>query len=107
LLDAWNPENPNSDIPSLRATNWDYTADSDYFVKDASFLKIRSATIGYQLNKDMLKNMPITGLRIYVQAENIFTWTKWRGFDPEPLVGSSLSIYPNPRMYTLGVKVDF
>ncbi|KAA0128705.1 SusC/RagA family TonB-linked outer membrane protein [Chryseobacterium sp. SN22] len=107
LLDAWSPSNPNSDTPSLRATNWDYTADSDYFVKDASFLKIRSATIGYQLNKDMLKNMPISGLRIYVQAENIFTWTKWRGFDPEPLVGSSLSIYPNPRMYTLGVKVDF
>lgn len=107
LLNAWTPQNSNSDIPSLRATNWGYTADSDYFLKDASFLKIRSATIGYQLSKDMLQNMPITGLRIYAQAENIFTWTKWRGFDPEPMVGSSLSIYPNPRMYTIGVKVDF
>ncbi|KIC65000.1 SusC/RagA family TonB-linked outer membrane protein [Chryseobacterium taiwanense] len=107
LLGAWTPQNSNSDIPNLKATNWGYTADSDYFVKDASFLKIRSATIGYQLSKDMLKNMPITGLKIYLQAENIFTWTKWRGFDPEPITSSSLSIYPNPRMYTIGVKVDF
>jgi len=107
LVGAWSPTNTNSDIPSLRATNWGYTAQSDYFIKDASFLKVRSATIGYQLSKDMLRNMPITGLRIYVQAENIFTWTKWRGFDPEPITGSSLSIYPNPRMYTIGVKVDF
>lgn len=107
LVGAWSPNNTNSDIPSLRATNWDYTADSDYFLKDASFLKIRSVTIGYQLSKDMLRNMPITGMRLYVQAENIYTWTKWRGFDPEPITGSSLSIYPNPRMYTIGVKVDF
>jgi len=107
LLGAWTPQNSNSDIPSLRATNWGYTPNSDYFVKDASFVKVRSATIGYQLSKDMLKNMPITGLRVYLQAENIFTWTKWRGFDPEPITSSSLSIYPNPRMYTLGVKVDF
>ncbi|WP_439480208.1 SusC/RagA family TonB-linked outer membrane protein [Chryseobacterium aquaticum] len=107
LVGAWSPNNMNSDIPNLRATNWGFTADSDYFIKDASFLKVRSATIGYQLSKDMLRNMPITGLRIYVQAENIYTWTKWRGFDPEPITGSNLSIYPNPRMYTLGVKVDF
>ena len=107
LLNAWNPNNPNSDTPSLRATNWGFTADSDYFLKDASFLKIRSATLGYQLSKDKLRNMPISGLKIYAQAENIFTFTKWRGFDPEPITSSSLSIYPNPRMYTIGVKVDF
>lgn len=107
LLDAWSQNNTNSDTPSLRATNWDYTADSDYFIKDASFLKVRSVTVGYQLSKDMLRNLPITGLRLYVQAENLYTWTKWRGFDPEPITSSSLSIYPNPRMYTMGVKVDF
>ncbi|MCJ7932830.1 MAG: SusC/RagA family TonB-linked outer membrane protein [Chryseobacterium sp.] len=107
LLGAWTPENSNSDIPNLRATNWGYTANSDYFLKDASFLKVRSVTLGYQLRKDQLQNMPITGLRIYVQGENLYTWTKWRGFDPEPLTGTNLSLYPNPRMYTIGVKVDF
>lgn len=107
LLGAWTPENSNSDIPSLRATNWGFTADSDYFLKDASFLKVRSITIGYQLKKEQLQNLPITGLRIYVQGENLYTWTKWRGFDPEPLTGSNLSVYPNPRMYTVGVKIDF
>ncbi|WP_374463635.1 SusC/RagA family TonB-linked outer membrane protein [Chryseobacterium sp.] len=107
LLNAWTPQNSNSDTPSLRATNWGYTADSDYFIKDASFLKIRSVTIGYQLRKEQLQNLPITGLRIYVQGENLYTWTKWRGFDPEPITGSNLSVYPNPRMYTVGVKIDF
>ncbi|CAD7803832.1 TonB-dependent receptor SusC [Chryseobacterium aquaeductus] len=107
LLDAWSPTNTDSDVPNLRATNWGFTADSDYFIKDASFLKIRSVTVGYQLSKSMLRDLPITGMRVYVQAENIYTWTKWRGFDPEPITGSSLSIYPNPRMFTLGVKVDF
>ena len=107
LLNAWTPTNSNSDIPSLNASNWNYTSDSDYFLKDASFLKIRSVSLGYSLTKQQLSSLPIQGLKLYVQAENIYTWTKWRGFDPEPIVGSSLSIYPNPRMFMLGATIDF
>lgn len=107
LLNAWTPTNVVTNIPSLTASNVDYADDSDRFLKDASFLRLKNISLGYSVPKRTLEGTSIKGLKIYAQAENLYTWTKWKGYDPEPIFASSVSVYPNTRTITLGVNVDF
>ena len=108
LLNAWTPANPNSNIPSLSATNLDvYDSSSDRFLYDSSFLRLKNVNLGYNFPESFLKKSPITNLRLYVQGENLLTWTKWRGFDPEALTSVSVTNYPNPRSITFGINVGF
>lgn len=55
----------------------------------------------------MLKGTPIDSLKFYLQGENLLTWTKWRGFDPEAITSLSVTNYPNPISVTFGVNVGF
>ncbi|MDR6159074.1 TonB-linked SusC/RagA family outer membrane protein [Chryseobacterium sp. SLBN-27] len=109
LLNAWTPTNTNTDVPSLTdITGADFASDfSDRFLKDASYIRLRNITLGYNFGKDMLKGTPISQLRIYIQAENFVTWTKWRGFDVEGGVSSNQGGFPTPRATTIGVDVQF
>lgn len=107
LLNAWTPENPNSDFPSLSATNKSYDGDSDRYLYDASFVRLRSAVLGYSFPQETLDGTFIKGLNVYLQGENLFLWTKWRGFDPEGYVNYSLGQYPNPRTLSFGVNLEF
>ena len=82
ILDAWSPSNPTSDIPGLN----NYTAvNSSRFLYDASYIRLRSITLSYDLPKKTLEKMRMTKLRIYVQGGNLFTFTKFPGWDPEVL----------------------
>ncbi len=108
LLNAWTPTNTSSNIPSLSASNLEvYDYSSDRFLYDSSFLRLKNVNIGYNFPQDFLKRTPITNLRLYVQGENLLTWTKWRGFDPEAITSLSVTNYPNPRSVTFGVSVGF
>lgn len=107
LLNAWTPTNVVTNIPSLTASNVSLDGDSDRFLKDASFIKLKNVSLGYSVPKTMLEGTNIKGLKIYAQAENLYTWTKWKGYDPEPLFSSSVSVYPNLKTISIGVNVDF
>ncbi len=106
LLNSWTPENPTG-LPSLNATNQNYSMDSDRFLNDASFLRLRSVNVGYNFPKRFLDNTFITNLKIYVQGENLLLWTKWRGFDPEQFTLGTPSNYPNPRIISFGASIQF
>ena len=106
LLDAWSPENPNGSLPSLTA-NQTLDGQSDRLLFDASFIRLRSATFGYNIPKDLLSNTFVKGMNVFVQGENLLLWTKWRGFDPEGQRNFSLGQYPNPRIISLGINVEF
>jgi len=105
LLNAWTPTNTNTDIPSLNAPMSSIT---DRLLYDASFLRMKNVTLGYNVPKKFFNEKSILkAARIFIQGENIFTWTKWRGYDPEGLGTFPLSVYPNPRTFSIGVNLDF
>ncbi|MEG1666460.1 SusC/RagA family TonB-linked outer membrane protein [Chryseobacterium sp.] len=107
LLNAWTPDNTNTDIPSLTANNQGQEDDSDRYLHKTDFVRLKNVAIGYNLSKEMLRNLPVRSVKVFLQAENLYTWSKWKGFDPEPITQQSLSVYPNPKVYSVGVNVEF
>lgn len=106
LLNAWTSTNTNTNIPSLTA-NLGAQGSSDRFLRDASYVRLRNAQIGYELPKRFYYGTPITNLAVTFQGENLVTWTKWEGFDAESNRASDQYQYPTPRIYTLGLSVKF
>lgn len=107
LLNAWTPQNTNTDIPSLKAVNAGTDGSSDRFLYKTDFIRLKNVSLGYSFTKDQLGKLPIRGIKVFVQAENLYTWTSWKGFDPEPVTDYSLNVYPNPRTVSVGLNVDF
>ncbi|ULT23713.1 hypothetical protein KUH03_31875 [Sphingobacterium sp. E70] len=82
---TWTPENPNAKLPRLvqySASNSQNYADNSFWLQDASFLRIKNIQIGYSLPADILAKLKIAGLRVYIDAQNAFTFTKFEGLDP-------------------------
>jgi len=82
---------------------------SDYYLHNASFLKLDNITLGYTLDdliNPVLNNIGI-GLRIYATVQNALTITKYDGLDPEIQNGIDTNIYPRPRIYLLGISARF
>lgn len=77
-------------------------------IQDNSFLRFRNLNIGYNVPKDFLAKHAnfFSGMTIYAQGQNLFTWTNWRGFDPEDDNNISTFEYPAARTYTLGINVS-
>jgi hypothetical protein len=77
-------------------------------IEDASYLRLRNIQMGLTVPYSVLQRLKvIKGLRFYVQGQNLFTWTKFTGFDPEDNNNIAQYEYPLPRTYTVGVNVDF
>ena len=89
LLNAWTPQNLDAKTPIAEAAGTFSTngAFNSYFKEDGSFFKMRTLAIGYTINPALLQKIGVSKLRIYVQAANLFTLTKYSGIDPE-LTGS-------------------
>ena len=107
LLNAWTPTNTNTDVPSLSASNLQLDGSSDRFLRKSDFIRLKNISLGYNFTKSQLGNLPVKSIKLFVQAENLYTWSDWKGFDPEPITTYSLNVYPNPRTYSVGVNVDF
>jgi TonB-linked SusC/RagA family outer membrane protein len=76
-------------------------------IQDASFLRLRNLNVGYSLPKALLeKTRYLKGARVFVQGENLYTWTKWRGLDPENNNVYGRFQYPNTRTYTAGLSLN-
>ncbi|WP_345952525.1 SusC/RagA family TonB-linked outer membrane protein [Mucilaginibacter sp. PAMB04168] len=76
-------------------------------VQDASFVRFRNLNLSYALPKSIVQKLKyISGIRIFAQAQNLYTWTKWTGFDPEDSNNLASFEYPTPRTYTFGLSVN-
>jgi len=96
-----NVINYATDSPFLQLS--DNTYFSDYFLEDATFLKLDNVTVGY-----MIKNMfGDTNVRVYGAVNNVYTWTNFTGQDPENFNGIDNNFYPRPRVFTLGFNFNF
>jgi TonB-linked SusC/RagA family outer membrane protein len=81
---------------------------SSKYIQDASFLRLRNVTLAYTVDKQALSKVKfISNIRFYVQGQNLLTFTKWKGYDPEDDNNISLSEFPNPRAMTAGLEVTF
>ncbi|WP_341842894.1 TonB-dependent receptor [Chitinophaga caseinilytica] len=114
LVNAWSPSNPNSDIYRLSdADKNENLRVSDYFLEDASFLRLRNLQLGYTLPSELTKKAFLNRVRIYAGAYNLLTFTKYSGFDPD-LTNSGIfsrgvdrGYYPMSRSYVAGINVGF
>ena len=112
MFKSWTQENSGSNIPRFQY-NDDYTAStSDRFLTDASYLTFKNVTLGYTFPKEWMRKAHISNLRIYCQAENLYYWTKRKGFDPR--MGSLYGNYNNSSSYAFptrtvsgGLSVEF
>jgi hypothetical protein len=77
-------------------------------IQDASYLRFRNLTLAYNFDRKLLsKTKVFSTARIFVQAENLYTWTNWVGFDPEYSNNIAQYNYPVPRTYTVGLTTSF
>lgn len=106
LIRAWTPDNRYTDVPALTYATANYDV-HDRFLKDASYLRLRFVSFGYDFSKELLKGTFIDGLRVYAQGENLVTWSKWRGWDAESNRASDYSQYPTPRTIAFGLDLQF
>jgi TonB-linked SusC/RagA family outer membrane protein len=111
LLNAWRPDNPDSDIPMLTSNNTnDEIRTSSFYISDGSFLRLKSAVIGYNVPKKIAGKLRISNARVFVQAQNLFEITKFDGFDYEPFGFEgrlTQQLYPHSRSVTVGINVGF
>lgn len=107
VLNAWTPTNTNASVPSWDANNIDAGDLSDRFLYDASYIRLRNLSVGYNVPAKFLQKTFIKSLRIRLQGENIWTISKWKGFDPESFRSNVTGYFPTPRLYTFGVDVNF
>lgn len=105
LLRAWTPDNRITDIPSYDAFNRS-SFDSDRYLRNADYIRLRFASIGYTFPKRLLEGTGFDRLRIFGNGENLFTFSEWRGFDAEALTNTS-RIYPTPRTLSVGFELGF
>lgn len=77
-------------------------------IQDASYVRFRNLNLAYQLPTTVIGKLKyFSTIRIFAQAQNLYTWTKWTGFDPEDSNNIASYEYPLPRTYTLGLQVTF
>jgi TonB-dependent starch-binding outer membrane protein SusC len=123
ILDRWTPNHTNTNIPrvSLDDRNRNRRS-STRFLEDGSYMRVRNVTIGYDL-KGILKSQSISSWRVYISAQNLFTFTKYSGLDPEIqantndtrgydvssdlAVGIDWGTVPAPRVFLLGTNLKF
>jgi hypothetical protein len=107
----WSPQNPDSDIPGIRGTT--ISAYSTRVVEDGSYLRLKTVQLSYSLPTNLMKSIKIKNAKVYVAAQNIMTWSKYSGYDPEVSVrrtaltpGFDYSAYPRAFTATIGLNVN-
>ncbi|MEN2412782.1 SusC/RagA family TonB-linked outer membrane protein [Flavobacterium mesophilum] len=122
VLDRWTGEGSTNSTPRVTTGATANNVFSDYFVEDASYFRIQNIQLGYSLNPNVAQKAGITKLRLYVGVNNLYTFTKYKGFDPgasfgpgnrdnvsqSPIgAGIDYGFYPIPRTYLMGLNLNF
>ena len=120
MEERFDPENPTQypGYPRLEVITNSGTPNtelSDYWVLNASYLRLKNITLGYNLPPEILSRWKISNLRIYASATNLWTLTNYSGYDPEGnaygfttnLVGVDDGNYPQAKTYLMGLNFGF
>lgn len=121
VLNAWTPTNTNTNVPRAISSDPNQNArPSTRFLEDGSYLRLKNISLSYNVPDKSLQSITkgtVKNFRIYVSAQNILTFTKYSGFDPEVgnrTPGSSsltngidYAVYPQPKGYQVGIQANF
>jgi len=112
LYESWTPTRTNTDVPkatnaSTFSTN---TQSTSYYIEDGSYMRLKNLTLGYTIPESIMSKIRVKSLRVYVQAVNLFTLTKYSGLDPElggddRAYGADEGKYPTVRQFNFGVNL--
>lgn len=106
-LDYWTEDNRNAEYPRW-GNSVNNRAYSSYWLKDASYLRLKNLEIGYSLPKSVLSKFKIENARLYMSGVNLFTWTKVNDYDPEQKANDDRNRdYPQSKVFSMGVNVTF
>ena len=109
VLQRWTGEGTSNTVPTLgNSKNW---VVSDMYIQDGSYLRLKNITLGYTVPRKLTQKIGINRLRVYGRAENLVTWTKYWGFDPEigsgvTSMGVDYGVYPQARTWTIGCNIS-
>lgn len=115
-LAAWTAENPNTNVPEARLFYNNGAQSSSRFILDGSFIRLRTATLSYNLPKTLINRVKLNNVRLFVSGQNLLTFTKYAGWDPEVnadyLVSNIAQGYdfytaPQARTITGGINIGF
>lgn len=125
LYDSWTPQNQNAALPILQPGQDGYNVpggfvtsqSNSYYVEDGSYLRAKTLQLGYTLPRNATGKIGLQNVRLYVQAQNLFTITKYTGADPDLSLinnngtdlytGVDRSGFPNPKQFLFGLNVSF
>lgn len=121
VLDAWTPSNTNTDVPRAISSDPNQNArTSNRFLEDGSYLRLKNIMLSYTIPDKSLASMTkgvVKGFTIYISSQNLLTFTKYTGYDPEVgnlnvssstlTSGIDYAVYPQPKAYQIGVNVNF
>ena len=105
MVNAWTVDNPDGTIPNPRNSINYYV--SDRFLESGDYFRLKDLQIGYSLPKKVLGSKGLSQCRFYVQCSNLFTITKYSGFDPEVNGGVDYGNYPQSRTFIFGVNLSY
>lgn len=109
MVNSWrSPADNNTAVwpvikPSAFSNNPSYSLNS-FLIQDASYTKLRNVELSFQFPAAVIQKLKLNGLRVFANGQNLYTWTNFRGLDPEVLRAQS---YPIPRILSLGANVQF
>ena len=111
-MDRWNGEGTSNWEPILNPSRSINLINSNYFIEDGSFFRIRNVQLGYTFETEFLQRVYLKSLRLFANVQNLKTWTRNTGYTPE-IGGSALAFgidggtYPMPMIYTFGLNLTF
>lgn len=111
-LGRWVGEGTSNTFPRLTTndTNNNFSNPSDFYLEDGDYLRLKTIQIGYSLPESVLDKLGIDKLRVYYTAENLLTFTKYSGYDPEiggGIFGIDRGYYPQAVTNQLGINLQF
>ena len=113
VLGRWTGEGTSNYVPRVTTDATTNNLFSDYFVEDASFFRIQNIQLGFTINRKFTDKIGISKLRLYSSVNNVYTFTKYRGFDPTASNGAAIGngidygFYPVSRVFIFGVNLNF
>ncbi|MDD2303258.1 MAG: TonB-dependent receptor [Prolixibacteraceae bacterium] len=107
-LDRWTPTNPSNTMPRVTLDEYRTNVHSSFYMEDASYLRLKNIELGYTIDPKIISKIGIGSIRVYGNIQNAFTFTKFKGFDPEQTVDQTRAeSFPQVRVMTMGVNVNF
>lgn len=114
-LDRWQKPGDQTMVPQLNAANYAGNLRPSRFMEDGSYLRLKNISIGYTLPKALLDKVHLSNVRVYVSGQNVLTFTKYTGLDPEMTGTASTNLtqgiefftMPQPKVYMAGINLSF